>query len=95
METYRLAYVTSSETLNRRAENLKWVTLISGFVTGLCSIPLFLNIPVTAYIIEILGTLTGLLTLSNLRNLVRPVESIIISASGWMVMNESSTRLTM
>ena len=65
METYRLAYVANSEASNKRAETLKWLTLVSGLVTGLCSIPLFLNVQTTEYVVAIFGTFTGSLTVAD------------------------------
>jgi hypothetical protein len=65
METYRLAYLHDSEKSNKYAENLKWLTLGSGVLTGLSSVPVFLNLGMSEYIVAFLGALTGALSLAE------------------------------
>jgi hypothetical protein len=65
MEAYRLAYVEESELSNRKAQHLRWFTLIAGFVTALGSIPLFLDIQTLKYASAVFGAITGSLTLAD------------------------------
>ena len=63
METYRQAYVAEADTLAKKSNKLKWSTIAVGFLTGVCSIPVLLEIPATEYVVAMFGVLTGSLTL--------------------------------
>ena len=63
MEIYRQAYASDADNFEKKSDRLKWATIGIGFLTGVCSIPVFLEIAGTEYLIAIFGVVTGSLTL--------------------------------
>ncbi len=63
MEIYRQAYACDADKYEKKSERLKWATIGIGFLTGVFSIPVFLNIPGSEYLIAVFGVMTGSMTL--------------------------------
>ncbi|EKE76141.1 hypothetical protein [Gallaecimonas xiamenensis] len=79
METFRLAYVANADQLARQADKLKWATISVGFLTGVCSVPIFLQVSATEYLVAVFGVVTGSLTLVD-----KHFRWEELSAQAWM-----------
>lgn len=64
-EKYRIAYLNKSNIDSKFASAIKWLTLISGFFTGISSLPQIFGQETSSTLTAIAGMITGILTLGD------------------------------
>ena len=65
MEKYRIAYTVSSKSATRKADVLKWLTLLSGVFTGISSLNILAGESGSTILTGVAGVITGTLSLSD------------------------------